>query len=190
MPQNSDSFVSHLELSLAWEQLGAPPAQPLRDAAAEASARILAVLLHGIELDARPRPTDEQLLEALVPIRARLDIVIEMLARLSYRDVALPPRQSVEIGDRIIAWHAEETPARGDWLRLCLYFDPTIREPVVIFAQVTATTPATPAGTCRIEAMMAELPEPLLGDLERLALLTQRHQHAHRVAGAMGKREW
>jgi len=54
---------------------------------------IIGFLLHGIEAEASLRSGDEKLTEALAPLRAKLDIIIEMLGRLSYRDTKLPPRR-------------------------------------------------------------------------------------------------
>lgn len=171
-------------MPVACERLGESPSQCLRETAEEANRRILGLLLQGIDLDARPHASDEQLTAALAPIRAKLDMVVELLVQLSYRDVELPPRRRLELGERLIAWHADRAEAVGEWLRIRIYFDPVFREPVTVFAQVTECVPAGGDGGYRIAAAMAEVAEPVLDDIARLSLLVQRRQRTHRAAGA------
>jgi len=187
---DATGFASRLDLPLACEVLDGPPAEPLRDAVAQANAGNLAFLLHGVDAEAAPRAADEQLDEALAPIRTKLDIVIGMLARLSYRTVELPPCCYIELGERQIAWVAEHPLREGDWLRISIYFDATFREPVVIFGQATGSAALGPSGQYRNEAALAEIAEPIIGDLARLALLAQRRQRARRNTDTGARRAW
>lgn len=179
------SVASRLELPLSWERLGdgGAPSEQQRDAADQANATILSFLLQEIELDARPRPTDEQLVEALAPLAAKLDVVVELVTRLSYRDTERPARRALELGERHVAWHAPEAEPTGAWLRLKIYFHPTFLEPVVLFGKVTAADPAA-GGGFHIEATVTAESERVTDDLLRLALLTQRRQHAAAVTAA------
>ena len=177
------SVASRLELPVSWERLDCAPSEQQREAAEQANAGILSFLLQEIELDARPRPADEQLVEALAPLAAKLDVVVELVTRLSYRDAERPPRRVIELGERHRAWQAPDAEPPGVWLRLSIYFHPTFLEPVVLFGEVTETNPAVGSGF-HIEVAVAEGPERVSGDLLRLALLTQRRQHAATVAAA------
>lgn len=183
-------FASRLDLPLACEVIDGPPSEPMRDAVEQANAGNLAFLLHGVDVDAAPRAADEQLDEALAPIRTKLDIVIGMVARLSYRSVELPPRCYIELGEQQIAWLSERPLREGDWLRIAIYFDATFREPVVVFAQAIASVPLDAAGHYRNEAALAEIGEPTLGDLARLALLVQRRQRTRRNIDPGARRTW
>lgn len=166
-------------MPIACDVLDAAPCEPMRTAADQSNADILGFLLHGIDVGAAPRIADEQLEEALKPIRSKLDIVIGMLARLSYQGVELPARCPIELGERHIAWISDRRLDPGAWLRLRLYFDLTFREPVVVFAQLGACVADDgAAGQYRNEADLAPIREPILSDLGRLALLVQRRQWA------------
>jgi hypothetical protein len=184
------AFASRLDLPLAWDVLARPPSEQTRDAAERSNAGILAFLLHGVDTNAAPRPADERLDEALAPIRTKLDIIIGMLARMSYRAVELPPRCPIELGERQIAWVSEQRLRPQAWLRIAIYFDSTFREPVVVFGQVTASAAIDDGSTCRNEADLAEIPEPTIGDLARLALLVQRRQQARRDVDIVARGKW
>jgi hypothetical protein len=184
------AFVSRLELPLAWDVLDGPPPEQLRDAAEQSNAGTLALLLHDIDIGAAPRAADEQLDEALAPIRTKLDIIVGMLARISYRAVELPPRCQIELGERQIAWWSEHQPCPETWLRIAIYFDTTFREPVVVFGQATNSVPIEGGAKYRNEANLAEISEPIIGDLGRIALLVQRRQRARRDADTITRPKW
>jgi hypothetical protein len=175
-------FVSRLDLPIVWDVLEAAPCEQLRAAAEQANAGILSFLLHDIDVGAAPRVADEQLDEALKPIRAKLDVVIGMLARLSYQGVELPARCHIELGERHIAWISDRRLRPGAWLRIRIYFDATFREPVVVFARVNSSDPEDGAvgGQYHNEAELTTIREPILADLGRLALLVQRRQRGRR----------
>jgi hypothetical protein len=95
-------YLSRLALPVSWEVLDGAPSPEDCGKTAWSNAGVLSFLLHGIEVDAAQRPADERLAEALAPLRIKLDTIIEMLGRLTYRDVALPPVHDIELGmDRI-----------------------------------------------------------------------------------------
>jgi hypothetical protein len=182
-------FASRLDLPLAWEALDGPPSESVRDAARQANAGNLALLLHGVDIDAASRVADEQLDEALAPIRTKLDIIVAMLARLSYRSVDLPPCCYIELGERQIAWLSDRPLQPGTWLRIAIYFDTTFREPIVVFAQAIGST-ALAGGQYRNEAELATIAGPILDDLARLALLVQRRQRSRRDPGLSERTTW
>lgn len=187
---DDNGFTSRLELPLDCEVLGGAPSEAMCDAAAQANAGNLAFLLHGVDSDAAPRAADEQLEEALAPIRTKLDLVIGMLARLSYRAVELPPRCYIELGERQIAWLSNRPLRPGTWLRIAIYFDATFREPIVVFAEATGSAALGAGGQYHNEAALAQITEPVLGDLARLSLLEQRRQRARRDIPEGARRTW
>ena len=132
---------------------------------------------HGIEMEAAQRPADERLAEALAPLRLKLDIVIEMLGRLTYRDVTLPAVRDIELGMDRIAWHSPRPLGVGEWLRLKLYFDPNFLEPVVLYARV-ASAISEDDGGCSVQA---ELAETSLETEEAVPLVAQRGQRGQRA---------
>lgn len=180
--------LSSLALPVSWEALDHPPSPEDCERAAWDNRRILNFLLHGVDLDAAQRPADERLAEALAPLRIKLDVAIEMLGRLSYRDVVLPPVREIELGATHIAW-ASPQPLRSDqWLQIQLYFDPNFLEPVVLYGRTAGVLPDDEAGGCRVQADLTKIPVETEEALSRLALLTRRRQLARRSADAGGAR--
>lgn len=177
-------YLSRLALPVSWEALDHEPSSEDCGKAAWSNAGILGFLLHGIEMEAAQRPADERLAEALAPLRLKLDIVIEMLGRLTYRDVTLPAVHDIELGMDRIAWHSPLPLGVGDWLRLKLYFDPNFLEPVVLYAHVTNTMPED-GGGCSVQAELAETSLETEEAVTRLAFLAQRRQLAQRPTQAM-----
>src|SRR5580704_8846418 len=152
-------YLSRLALPLSWEALDHAPTPEDCGKAAWSNAGVLGFLLHGIEIEAAQRPADERLAEALAPLRIKLDVVIEMLGRLTYRDVALPPVCNIELGMDRVAWHSPIPLRVGDWLRIKLYFDANFLEPIVLYGRVASAIPdAAEAKTdgCAAQAELAE----------------------------------
>ncbi|HYM72357.1 MAG TPA: hypothetical protein VET89_05200 [Stellaceae bacterium] len=176
-------FLSRLALPVSWEALDRAPSPEDREMVALSNTNILNFLLHGGDLDAAQRPSDERLAEALAPLRIKLDIAIEMLGRLSYRDVALPPVRDIEIGVTRMAWQSPLSLRPDEWLRIKLYFDPVFLEPVVLYGRVSSAV-ADDAGGCNVQAELSEIPVETEEALARLAFLAQRRQLAHRPVHA------
>ena len=166
-------------MPVSWEALDHEPSPEDCGKAAWSNAGILGFLLHGIEMDAAQRPADERLAEALAPLRIKLDIVIEMLGRLTYRDVALPAVRDIELGMDRVAWHSPLPLSAGDWLRLKLYFDPNFLEPILLYARVASAMPEDDGG-CFVQAELAETSLETEEAVTRLAFLAQRRQLAQR----------
>jgi hypothetical protein len=174
-----------LELPIAWDLIARPPSPELLDAAEQANERVLSFLLQGIEMEARPRPLDDAVAEVVAPLRLKLDLIIDMLARLTYRDVELPPRRSIEMMSGRIAWIAPGPPRRGDWVHIRMYFDAVFRDPVELYGKIGDC--GSGSGECRIEADLAGISERVGRDLARLAYLANRRQRA-RHPSATGRR--
>ncbi|HXC30268.1 MAG TPA: hypothetical protein VNV38_20110 [Stellaceae bacterium] len=171
--------MSRLALPVSWEALDHEPSPEDCGKAAWSNAGILGFLLHGVEIDAAQRPADERLAEALAPLRIKLDIVIEMLGRLTYRDVALPAVRDIELGMDRLAWHSPRPLGAGDWLRIKLYFDPNFLEPIILYARVASAMPDDDGG-CFVQAELAETSLETEEAVTRLAFLAQRRQLAQR----------
>jgi hypothetical protein len=172
-----DGFVGRLMLPLRSEHLAAPPSREMRDAVERSNASVLGFLLQEVDLDALPRPGDERLAAALAPMRTKLDMLIEMVTRLSYRNVPLPPVGAVELGPSHIVWHSRQSCPPGDWLRFDLYFNEVLREPVTLFAAVSRCPEQDCDDDWRIEGRLTEMPAGTRERLQRVAFLAQRQQH-------------
>jgi hypothetical protein len=186
MPDRS-IYLSRLALPVSWEALDHEPSPEDCGKAAWSNAGILGFLLHGIEMEAAQRPSDERLAEALAPLRIKLDIVIEMLGRLTYREVTLPAVRDIELGMDRIAWHSPLPLNAGDWLRLKLYFDPNFLEPIVLYACV-ASAMSEDGGGCFVQAELAETSLETEEAVTRLAFLAQRRQLGQRPQHARAGR--
>lgn len=171
-------YLSRLALPVAWEPLDGAPSPEEFGKAAWSNAGVLGFLLHGVEIEAAQRPGDERLAEALAPLRIKLDIVIEMLGRLAYRDVTLPPVRTIELGTDRVAWHSPALLRVGDWLRIKLYFDPNFLEPIVLYGQVASAIPDDATGGCGVQAELSETSIETEEAVTRLAFLAQRRQLA------------
>jgi hypothetical protein len=184
-----ETFATRLVLPFRSACLGHIPTADDCETAERLNAQILGFLLQGIDLDAMPRPSDERLAEALAPLRKKLDTIIDMVARLSYRDVALPSLREVELGPTRIGWCSRQALGHGEWLRIELYFHMIFREPVTVFAKVADCAKQDHEETFRISAEMIEMPEHTSDNLARLALITQRDQRTRRSVWPVGATE-
>lgn len=176
-------------LPLRSNRLDEPPSLEIRHAVERSNSGVVGFLLQGVDLEALPRPADERLAEALAPLRMKLDTIIDLLARLSYRDVELPPSCELELGPKQIAWRSPIALERGDWFRIELYFHLNFREPIVAFGEVTGSVEQSRAEGFRIEMELIEMLEMTGQGLARLALLTQRHQQARCSVPTAGRRD-
>ncbi len=98
MELERDCLAVSLALPINSDRLCQPPSRAACDAAEQSNASVFGFLLQEVDLQAISRPTDERLAAAVAPLRIKLDMLIDMTARLSYREVALPPVCEVESG--------------------------------------------------------------------------------------------
>jgi hypothetical protein len=173
-----DGFIAQLTLPISSERLPDPPSREIGEAVARSNASVLAFLSQEIELAAMPRTADDRLAMALAPLRTRLDMLIEMVARLTYRDIALPPVVPVALSPSRIIWHSRQHWRRGDWLRLELYFHPIFREAVSLLLQVTDCVKGEREEFWQVEGSLVEMPGSTREGMTRLAFLTHRQQRA------------
>jgi hypothetical protein len=174
-PDDAD-FVIWLTLPVSSSRLSHAPSRETGEAVARANASVLAFLLHEVDVDAMPRPADETLAAALAPLRSKLDLLTDLVARHCYRDIVLPPVSQLELGPTRVAWQSSEEWRRGDWLRLDLYFNQVFREPVSLFAAVTDCAAQDRESGWRIDSDLCEMPDSTRERLARLAFLTRRQQ--------------
>jgi hypothetical protein len=174
------SFACRVALPLAWEPLERVPTAAARQAAQWSNAGIVRFLLHEIDVNAALRPAEERLAEALAPIHTKLDMIVEVLGRLAYRELALPPPREMELGLDRIAWRAPKPLKIGGWVRLKLFFHPTFLEPIVLYARVSYCDEAEGELGCQVQAEIDEMPEATGESFARLAFLAQRRQRAER----------
>jgi hypothetical protein len=174
------NLACRLNLPFGWDALDQEPAAKARAAAEWSNAGTVRFLLHEIDLGAAVRPAEERLVEALAPIHARLEMIVEMLGRLSYRDIEVPPRRDLELSLARIGWPSPEALAIGGWVRFKLYFHPVFLEPVVLYGRVAFCGPADARTGCEVQADLDELPPATGEGLVRLAFLTQRRQLGER----------
>lgn len=171
-----EAFSRRLVLPVSCTRLGHPPSPEFCASAERANAGVFGFLLQGVDLEAMPRPADERLAEALAPLRIKLDMIIDLLAGLSYRDVELPPPCAVELEAGRIAWHSAQPLQFEDWQRIELYFHPSFRAPIVVFGLVRRCAEQGGEGGWRVEADLAEVSDGAADNLARLSFVTQRHQ--------------
>jgi hypothetical protein len=173
-----DGFVGRLMLPLLSEPLATPPSREICNAVERSNTFVLGLLLQEVDLDALPRPGDERLAAALVPLRIKLDMLTEMVMWLSYRNVSLPPVCAVGLGPTHVVWRSRQIWAIGGWLRLDLYFNESLREPVSLFAEVSRCLEQGSDEGWRIDGHLAEMHVSTREQLARLAFLTQRRQRS------------
>jgi hypothetical protein len=173
-------FSSRLVIPASCERLAQSPSREIREAIERSNTGVLAFLLQGVDLEAMHRPADEHLAEALAPLRTKLDMLIDMLGRLSYRDVELPPLCEIELSSTLISWISALPQSPGDWLRIKLYFDPIFREAIMMLGEVSSCAASGEGSDWRIRAELCEVSEGVGENIARLALLTQRRQRTQR----------
>lgn len=174
-------FACRVALPLAWELLDRMPTAAARESAQWSNAGIVRFLLHEIDVNAALRPAEERLAEALAPIHTKLEMIIEVLGRLAYRELALPPPRDVELSLDRITWRSPKPLKLGGWVRLKLFFHPTFLEPIVLYARIAHCGEAEGEAGCPVQAEIDEMPEATGESFARLAFLAQRRQRAERL---------
>jgi len=177
------TFSLAMAVPIAWEMLAAPPVEALLDRLERDNAVVVGMLLKSADLGAAP-VDDPVLSDALEPLRVKLDMIVEMLARLSYRDRVLPAPCAIELSLNRILWTQEEPLALGTWVVSRVYLSDMFRDAVALAGRVTACAPAPGVGRWRIDVDLAEMSEDLGESFARLVFLEHRRQLAQHAAGA------
>jgi hypothetical protein len=181
------TFSLALTVPIAWEILAGPPDDGLLDRLERSNGLVLGTLLKGVDLGAKPID-DEALAEALEPVRIKLDMIVEMVARLFYRDQILPARHRIELGLGHILWTQHE-PLRPDtWLLNKVYFNDLFREPVTLAGRVTSCVAAPGHDGWNVAVDLAAMEEEVSESFARLVFLEHRRQLAQHAAGHAAER--
>ena len=173
-------FACRVVLPLAWELLDRAPTSAARESAQWSNAEIVRFLLHEIDVGAALRPAEERLAEALAPIHTKLEMIIEILGRLAYRELALPPRRDVRARASTASPGTRRGRAQGRLLGARQAVLPTrpFLEPIVLYAQIVFCSEPNGQAGCHIQAELEEMPEASAEAFARLAFLAQRRQRA------------
>ena len=183
MAGSEAQFAGALTIPFGWDRVGEAPTAQERDAALWGNQAVCKFLLHEIDLEAATRVVDERLGEALAPLRTKLDMIIELVGRLSYRDVELPPARPIRLTHNRVAWSPPRPVTAGDWVLFKLYFHSTFLEPIALYARVASCIASEPAGF-DAQAELDEIPDAMAESFARLAFLAQRRQLGRRPAAA------
>ncbi|MGH6981351.1 MAG: hypothetical protein ACREFC_09110 [Stellaceae bacterium] len=182
------TFSLALTLPVEWESLAGPPTDALLYRLERSNGGILRTLLKIADLGVSP-PDDETLADAIEPLRVKLDMVLEMVARLSYRDLALPDPRSIELGLNHLCWTQTRPLAADTWLLAKIYFHDVFREPIVLAGRVAKGAAAQPDDTVKVEMDLAEMSDELGESFARLVFLEhRRHLSRHAVNSAPQRR--
>ncbi len=172
------TFSLPLKLPVEWEPLAGPPTEALLDRLERTNTGVLATLLKCADLGAPPAE-DEMLAEALEPLRVKIDMIIEMLARMSYRELVLPDPRAIELGLNHLRWLQPMPLPTDRWLLNKIYFHNVFREPIVLAGRVASShVEADDGAGSKIEVDLAEMSEGASESFARLVFLEHRRQLA------------
>jgi hypothetical protein len=180
------TFSLALTVPIAWEALAGPPADDVLDRLERANGVVLGTLLKGVDLGTPPIE-DESLAEALEPLRVKLDMIVELVARLSYRDHILPPPRRIELGLSRLVWSQSDRLQPDTWLLSRIYLNDLFREPVILAGRVTSCAAAGTAGWT-IAVDLAAMAEEVSESFARLVFLEHRRQVALHAVGHAAER--
>jgi hypothetical protein len=175
------TFSLALTLPIEWEPIPGPPNGDLLERLERSNGGVLATLLKCADLGTPP-VEDEVLADALEPLRVKIDMIVEMLARMSYRDQALPESWPIELGLTHLRWSQPAPLAENGWLLSRIYFHDIFREPIVLAGRVGSSSSGDPDGVSKIEVDLAEMSEGLSESFARLVFLEHRRQLAQKAA--------
>jgi hypothetical protein len=176
--EDRPTFSISLRLPIEWEALDGAPSDTLLDRLERGNERVVDLLFKSVDFGAPPAE-DEGLTEALRPLRLKVDMLIEIVANLAYRDMTLPEPREVEIGLSHLAWSAPAALTPDSWLLVKLYFSDVFREHVTLAGRVTSAQPDSGTGGQRFEIALATMSEALSESFARLVFLEHRRRRAH-----------
>jgi hypothetical protein len=175
------TFSLTLTAPIAWEALAKAPNDDVLDRLERSNGAVLSTLLKGVDLGAAAID-DETLIEALEPLRVKLDMLVEMVARLFYRDHIMPPPRQIELGLSHILWSQREQLQPDRWLLNKIYFNDLFREPVTLAGRVKSCVAAPHHAGWNISVDLAAMAEDVSESFARLVFLEHRRQLAQHAA--------
>ncbi|MGH6988580.1 MAG: hypothetical protein ACREFD_02105 [Stellaceae bacterium] len=176
--EDRPTFSLALRLPIEWQVLDGAPSDALLDRLEHANEGVLDLLFKSVDLGAPPTE-DEALAEALRPLQLKIDMLIEMVARLAYQAQPLPAPREVELGLSRLAWSGPEALTPDSWLLAKLYFHDIFREPVTLAGRVASAQRDPLNGGERVEIELANLSDALSESFARLVFLEHRRRRAH-----------
>jgi hypothetical protein len=175
------TFSLALTVPIEWEPLSGPPTADMLARLERSNGGVLTTLLKCADLGT-PLIEDDALADALQPLRVKIDMIVDMLARISYRGLALPDPRPIELGLTRIRW-SQPTPLPVDtWSLSKIYFHDIFREPIALAGRIASCEREIPDGISRIEVDLAEMSEGLSESFARLVFLEHRRQLKHHAA--------
>jgi hypothetical protein len=175
------TFSLALTLPVEWETVADAPGAELLERLERANGTVLGTLLKGVDLGTPPI-ADDALAEALEPLRVKLDMIAEMVARLLYRDQPLPAPRAIELGLSHILWSQAEPLHPDSWLLSKIYFSDLVRDPVTLAGRVKSCVPGPSQRGWNIEVDLAAMGEDVSESFARLVFLEHRRQLAQHAA--------
>lgn len=180
IPDSKPGISYHASLPLDW--------QPSADIAAatlvnwrQANLTLLQALatLEAVAPEKEATESEQAIQKTIERLEAKLDIALDLLARLLTEHTPIPPEVPVILGIGSIEWQVQdETLAPETLLQLRLYLSPRLPQPLRFLARVVAVT----GRQCRAELLNIdeELEEWLTRTLFRYhrRALKARHHHS------------
>lgn len=85
----------------------------------------------------RDHEADSHLAKAMEHLESKLDIILNMLAHLTMRNVDMPAPRPVTLGARSVEWLSDlPLPAGGEHVLVSLYLSPRLPEPLQLYARI------------------------------------------------------
>jgi hypothetical protein len=181
------TFSLALTLPIEWEPISEPPSAEFLGRLERSNRGVLATLLKCADLGT-PAIEDEVLADALEPLRVKIDMIVEMLARMSYRGQALPESWPIELGLLHLRWSQPTPLAENTWLLSRIYFHDIFREPIALAGRVGSCSRDAPDDFSKIDMDLAEMSEGLSESFARLVFLEHRRQLAQKAHHAPHRR--
>jgi hypothetical protein len=161
-------------IPLAWEPREADPEPARLDRANAAGLTLAQGALQWAEQPAAERAEEAgPMQQELARLEGKVNLLLEMVARLVERDLARPPAMPVALGTETLVWDEAATPpAEGQRLWVSLYLLPELPRPLELAARVEAVTEGE--GAPRVTARLEGTSEALRDAIAKLAFRQHR----------------
>ena len=164
-------------LPVAWEVLDEPPDQARLDRANHGGLALVQATLHWSEhLAVEAVDEDTPLLQEVARLEFKVNLLLEMVARLVERDLPMPPAVPVALSSERLVWWTDAPPPADSRLWLSVYVLPGVPRPLELSARVVDV--AAEEGVHRVEATLPDLSLALQDVIEKLVF----RQHRRRIA--------
>jgi hypothetical protein len=169
------------EMPLGWEPMPQISAMVLQE-----WMHTNAVLLHALAtMETQPPERDQENSSDIERIEAKLDLALNLLAKLLSQHAARPESRPASLSAAVIEWldGGAQAPATGSDILISLYIHPQLAQPLLLPAKVRSSQPV--AGGTRVAAEFTRLSEEVGDWLERTVFRNHRRfiQSRHRDSG-------